>query len=745
MRVVAGRLVVACDVQSPSRRIPVNLFIDYDAAHGLQLDNRAAGALRIERSDGSSVPITIRFPEWSLTVPRREIGDQALFEDFTKYHSVELGENALVGSIGAEVLREWRIVFDLPRGVLELRPASTPPADDVTGPSDAGTIECALTTVNGLAWLPVRHADGAPGAMAIGTSRYDTTVDLSACATYRAPDGHLESLAVNGFDLTERVPLRPADVVQVHPDGVAGVIGLNLLEQIRLEIDPGAQRAWITPRRPAELATWEYDCFLALRDQDPEAIEAYLTAHPESRLGPEAAEALLTIRLEEEADGAVVSRALQWINDTAAEDLRATRLLDLMRELRNEGFDDEVIAAGKIAVASGRDDRYPNTVHEIHGMLGTMLLARDADRDAWRHLLSAAFGLPEDGPINLALGRYYERAGRHRRAFSRYLQAVIKPESAADALAGMERTQGELDEPFSLELIERMIAGKVQNFGAAGRYAPDPETRTSRVALVEFFTNANLGDATRGAIGGALGNQGLISHFEPTEAVFLSHHLPQPGPDALVTNHALTLAREFGVESPTVHLINGVHVGPGAARWRQAEGVYQACRDVIIGELATPTEYTLTCAATIDAGVITGTLTIEGPAFDGLLAQVIVAERGVIAPGKSEVVIHRHVARGSALGDDLGVPYAPEANDRQVLRFSCRLADLEAANRATLDELAAAGAGGASRFGLAINADEVTLVAYVRRDISGEVMQATSCTPAVATATAVAARREGTP
>ena len=56
-----------------------------------------------------------------------------------------------------------------------------------------------------------------------------------------------------------------------------------------------------------------------------------------------------------------------------------------------------------------------------------------------RHLLSAAFGLPEDGSINLDLGRFYEQQGRYRRAFSRYVQAVIRPESGAGGLEGLQR------------------------------------------------------------------------------------------------------------------------------------------------------------------------------------------------------------------------------------------------------------------------------------------------------------------
>ena len=69
-------------------------------------------------------------------------------------------------------------------------------------------------------------------------------------------------------------------------------------------------------------------------------------------------------------------------------------------------------------------DRYPDAVHQLHAQLGTILLDAGESREAWKHLLSAAFGLPEDGMVNLQLGRFYEQEGRYRRAFSRYVQGI---------------------------------------------------------------------------------------------------------------------------------------------------------------------------------------------------------------------------------------------------------------------------------------------------------------------------------
>ena len=85
--------------------------------------------------------------------------------------------------------------------------------------------------------------------------------------------------------------------------------------------------------------------------------------------------------------------------------------------------------AGELGIANGREDRYPDAVHKLHAHMGSIQLQQGARRDAWKHLLSAAFGLPEDGPLNLDLARCYEEDGRFSRAYSRYLQALLSPES----------------------------------------------------------------------------------------------------------------------------------------------------------------------------------------------------------------------------------------------------------------------------------------------------------------------------
>lgn len=721
VRLIEGRLVTACDVSGPRRRIPVNLFIEFDTTSGLQLHNQAAAPLGIESQDGSTRPITLHFEGFELEVPRRELGDQTMMEEFTKYHSTELGENALVGVIGAEVFDGWHVTFDIGGGWIQLEPER-----DATGEHPEpreGEHVVPITVENDLCWLPVRYEDGRQAAFAVGTARYDSILDGMEADSQGRPAGNIEQLSLDGVNLTDFVALRPEEVIQVHPDGVAGVMGVNLLSHIRLELDRKNRWARFEVRKEADFPEEDVEYFTALIDEDPEAVEAFLEEHPESRLAREAAETLLSFMLDQFAPQEDQLRAIGHIVATQKEDLKATRAHDLMIEMSDEGQPKLAIHAGQAGVEHGRDDRYPNAVHQIHGRLGALLLDEDDNDGAWKHLLSAAFGLPEDGPINLDLGRVYEAQGRYRRAFSRYVQAVIQPESGPEALLALERVQPLLgdEERFSVELIDRLIAGKVRNFGAATQFDTEKANLGGRITLVEFFTSAHLGDERAGAIGGALGNQGTLAHFEEAPVAFLTWHLPSPQPSALCVELGERRAAQLGA-GPNVHIIDGLYQAPGAARWRQAEGVYTAVRDRVTEALARESEYDVELSARHDEGEVIGTFEVFGPEWEGLTAHVVLAEKGVLFPGKSTVVVHRMVARGSLVGID-GVPLELE-EEEHIIEFRASLEDLRQENEAYLDQLEAEGRGATPKLSTSMDPGQLVVIAFVVDPDTGEVLQA---------------------
>jgi hypothetical protein len=357
---------------------------------------------------------------------RHELGPEEAFERFTKYHSKELGEDALVGAIGAECLKHFDVVFDLPQGQVSILPIGQL-ADQNISPSDR-LIITPITLQNDLVWLPVdltSRSGSLRRALAIGSSRYDTLLDRRLCQALQRPAGDVGPLRCDSIDFAPYVAFRPAKIVQVHADGVAGILGINLLQHFRIHIDRRSLLATLQSTGPPAFPKEDLAWFQAAATEDTQRVSQWLNQYGQSRLGREAAEFFLTLLLDEGAEQKQLGLAIQWVNDTMPEDLRATRLFDLMEELVNEGEESLGIAAGRMGLKSARADRYPESSYQLHGRLGELLLPTN-NREAWRHLLSAAFGLPEDGMINLNLGRCYEANGKKKRAFSRYIQALVK-------------------------------------------------------------------------------------------------------------------------------------------------------------------------------------------------------------------------------------------------------------------------------------------------------------------------------
>lgn len=725
VRVIEGKLVTSCDVSTRFRRLPVNLFIELESKAGLQLHNRAAGrgALDAERG-GVSHPITIHFPGLALTVPSRELGPEEIWEDFTKYHSVELGENALVGTIGAEVLAQHHLTLDIGAGYIEVAPPR--PEDAGPLPDEGGGSIVPMSSVSDVVWLAARDASDRPTSIGLGTARYDSLVERQWCEALGKPAGDVGALTVGDVDLSKYVAFRPDEIKYIHPDGADAFLGLGALLHLRIELDRVHRQARIVAAPPPPFPEADLAFFRALVLEERPPLVAYLEEHPESRLAGEAAERWLELCIEDDAPEEELAQSIAAVDRTTPKDLRTTLALERMKELVSQGLPEIAIAVADHGVEGGRDDRYPDAVHELHGLVGELLLDAGENRRAWRHLLSGAFGKPEDGRINLNLGRYYEGEGRLRRAFSRYVQAAIDPASGQEALLGLARVQEQLDgSPLSVDRVQRLLEGKVQNYTAATTYEPDLESATGRVVLVEWFTSAHH---DRGGLGGALGNEALLSHFPREHVAALNYHLPIPELVPLTNQLVEDRGIVYGIGEPGVTVINGRIRAPGAARTSDKEKLYQRLRDLVVAELARAPRQTLSLDARLEDGVVRGTLKIEGAWSQGVSAHVVLAERGVLFPGKNEVVVQRMVAR-AALTPAQGVAYERTADGRQEIAFEARLDDIREANEAYLDELEAAGRGTAVHFATAVDPEQVTLVAFLQHDFRREVLQAVQVEP----------------
>ena len=725
VRQVGGKMVARVELSTRFRRIPANLWIEFDRPISFELHNRAADPLGVDRGGGQ--PIRVHLLGDTMVIPGREHGDEEAMEEYTRLYSRELGEVSCVGSIGAKVFENYHVTFDLADGFITIESpreqTGVPPAET------DGTILTSVTLTNDLVWFPVRLASGGVRALALGTTHYDSRVDAELCETLDAPAGDIGSVLLKTLDLHQYIALRPEPLVQVHADGVLGVSGVNLLEHFRVEVDRVNRFIRFTETVPAEFPIADLAFFRARAEEEPEPLVEFLEKHGETRLAREAASILLELQIELDADPEDCRLAIEWIDKTRIEDLRTTEALATMKMLLESRRPDLAVIAGQVGVESGRKDRYPESVHKLHTQLGELLLAEDRADDAWEHLLSAAFGLPDDGKVKLLLGELYEKQGRWRRAQSQYIQAVIAPETGPQAISGLERLQEQMEgEPLSVDLVDRMIRGKVHNFSAATAYEPTPETETGRCVLVELFTNPHFG-RKRGeqwegfAIGGSMAMEGILSHFPRDRAVVLVHHINQPEPCALMTEIGSHASQLYGIEGPVTTVVNGTDFGPGAQRWREAEGVYEQNRTLVMDQLKNAPKVELALDATIaDDGTVAGAVRVTAAEPRRLRVQVMLAERGVLYPGKSVVVVNRMVARGSLLSSLDGKRLA-NTTDEQSFSFSRTLSEITAENVLFLERYEAAEGGDASRLSVAIDPRQVSVVAFVRDASSLEVLQ----------------------
>jgi hypothetical protein len=737
VKIIGGRLVANVEISTVYRRIPANLFIEFDNPCGLRLHDNIADSLKTEET----TQISIHFPEFAITVERREEGPEDDYAEFTRLYSNEINEEPLVGAIGAKILSRHHITFDLNEGRIELAvPDDTEEGDgaNAEAPPRQEELDVAITTTGDIVWLPIQLASGNVHAMAVSTTSYDSLIDREWCRRLGFPAGDVGPLNLGELDLGSFVAFRPSEMVYEHPDGAIGVMGLNLLKHLRLTIDRKNKTALCRVTVPPEFPEADRDFFKAMVAEDADQLEAFLEKYPKERLSPEAAQLLLAYRLDEDAGAEQIESAIRRLRVTWREDMVSTQALDLMRKLLAAGRQMPAVFAGELGIEGGRKDRYPNSVHQLHAALGGILLDHDKDKRAWRHLLSAAFGVPDDGPVNLNLGRFYEKQKRYNRALSRYVQAVIKVETGEKALEGLERVQRKMGstQSISVDTIGPLIAGKTYNYAAATRYRPKPGEETNRVSLVEFFTNAHFKKPGKeeGAIGAALGNEGVMTYFPRRKVAMLTYHLAHPKLelDSLVNELAQSAANFYGVP-PAVQLVNGIRSFPGQGHLSDAESIFHEGRNVIGASLKEKSDFMLELASSIEGDNITGVLKVRDlSAFGGakrwLTVQIVLAERGVLYPGKSKIVIQRMVARAALTGWLEGIRFLPESS-RMTIPFSRSLAAVIGENVNYLKKLEAAGAGTAQTFAAKMDPRQLTVVAYVRDEGSKKILQAIQVNP----------------
>jgi tetratricopeptide (TPR) repeat protein len=729
VRLVGNRLVVRCSISGPRMRTPAHLFLAPDAPCRLELHNGIVRALGVERQDGSTSPIGLHFPGATLTVERREHGDQDALDEFTKIHAGDLGENACVGTLGAEFLDDWRVTYDLAAGRVQLEPLSEP--GEAPPKAGNGSLLFSNGQVGGLNWLPVRLDDGTTRMLALGGGRFDSLVDEELCWDLGAYDGDVGPVRLGEWDLSEHIAWRPEPLDLVHPDGALGSLGLGFLEDFRVTVD--AAGGWIEVRRVAEpeFPVADRAFFAARADEEPEELLAFLEEHGESRLAREAAELCVQWFVDLGAEIAELEPAIELYLETRYDDVRVTEAIDLVRLLLQSGRKDAAVVAGELGLRNTRRDRYPESGHRLRVQVGELLLEIGENRRAWEHLMSAAFGLtdavgaPDRAKVDLLLGEYYEREGKYSRAMSRYVRAVTTPEAGEAAIERMRVLQPKMDEEaFSVDLVERLISGRIPALVAPDRFKPSAETDTGRCVLVEHFINPHLGrkqgEVWRAfTIGGVMGFQGIHTHYPRERVACLTYHIGYPQAVATMAECGIDKASAYGVGDQAI-IVDGRMGSVGASRSYEADKVYNGAKSNVESALRTPAEHTIDGEAELVDGRVRGWIEVLGSEPGAL--ELILAERGVLYPGIGEAVVHRYVARASLMGEGAGVPFAPQ-DGFQSYSFDADLEALEADHESFLKFYEFQNRTDATRLSARMDPQQLVLVAILRSNDGSGVLQ----------------------
>ena len=746
-KIVGQRIVVRCQLSSHATTLPAYLFLSYDRLCGVELHNQAANALEIEK-DGRRRPFKVGFPGLEIDIEAREHGDEEYLNDFTKLHAPELEEIGVVGTIGANALIDYHIVFDLQSGFLTISDAKAETDQPPTGPEEHYVRAYATSK---LVWIPVKLRGTQNRVVGIGGERYDSVIDEVLCEEYEAYGGNVGPVTVESgeksiADLSEIVPWCPEELPFAHEEGALGILGINFLKDFRVEIDRVNGWVGLTRTNESPFPTEERAYFEARATEEIEPLHEWLEQHVDSRLAGQAAEKLLVLHVDGGSSFEELEDAIGWVDKTRPQALRATRALDTMRLLMQARLPKAAVVAGRLGIQAGRLDRYPESVHRLHVRLGEVLLELDRNREAWEHLMSAAFGLNEAvgaadrARVNLLLGEYYERVERYKRAASRYVQAVITPEAGESAIEGLERVQEHLDEgEFSYELVDRLISGKVRNMVAPTKFAPDATTDTNRCVLVEHVTNPHIG-RKRGESwrafteGGSMVFQGILTHFPRDRVAMLAYHNGFPRPVG-ITNELAIRAGERTRQRPAF-IVNGRPAMQGALEYFDADKGYSQLRSIVMSGLAAETRHTIELRAELKGGKVLGEARVTGPTSDELQLELVLAEKGVLYPGLGATVVHRMVARAPLTIDIEGVAYEPMptqgedglpgAPEMQV-PFERSLAEIEQANRRFLDAYEEEHQLIATRLSVGMDARQLSVVAILRHRHTGMVVQAAQC------------------
>lgn len=733
---VDGRPIVRGTLKGPQGTIPVNYVLALELARPLVLHSDIARMM--ELAHGQQAAVTIG--DLQLAPLNLVTGDLTTMESLSKNFATELGNVSAVGYLGLPAFNYQVVELDLPAGVLRLRHASdvnhVPAGEASDVPAGAfrsayGTEIFLDFTQNGDAyWLSGKGPDGALN-IRLATGHAFSLIDRSVAARLGFPAGNLPELALRRLNLIEHIALRPENLGGDDPNGMAAVLGADLLNTFRLIIEPRRKQLRLLQVRPTQSPAAERAFYLIREKADADALEAWLGENASNRLAREAAFMLLNWRLKSDAPKLKkIQDALSSVAGALPRDRRAGELIRIADEFSsqaNENAPAWAEAALKLAEQYADSDANGRAMYDIQARRGFLALKRGDLLEARRQLLSAMFGIPRDPHVNLWMGELYERLGKPVRSWSRYVQALLEDGGLTEAQRGLDRLHHtpEFRKQFRSEDAVQLLGGRIPAFHPPQQphEAANSSTQSSG-QLIEFFTNVDAPETA----GAELALQGLAESAADEPVYVIQYHISTAdNADPLTTTFGEYRAAHYLVDTPPVAIFNGKSILE--ANETDPFEVFEEYRFTLDLMDWTRSAPRITGTARLENETLSVTLQPEIPTeMQNLRMHAIVCAPAVLMPGANGVFLHHAVARYSLTTID-GLEITSAALNQPLV--------LTANQTAVQDELATRVGQIEQSHGISfhmrptrVQFDDCFVIAFLQNDDTDEIMAATRITVA---------------
>jgi tetratricopeptide (TPR) repeat protein len=349
--------------------------------------------------------------------------------------------------------------------------------------------------------------------------------------------------------------------------------------------------------------------------------------------------------------------------------------------------------------------------------------------------------------VALALAETAEKKGDLKTAVSALGDAsMLAPMKAADRkrLEDLYRKTHN----GSLDGLEDELDAKYRTLNpapfAAVAYKPGAE-RTTRTVLAEMFTGSACGPC----VAADLGFDALLRRYGRQELALLVYHLHVPAPDPMTNPSTNARAKAYGINSTPSYFIDGGDKLSGGGDRSGARTFYQGNSTVIDKRLSIPVEGTVALKASMTDGVITASVNVD-PVKSGsadLRLHIALVENELSYTGENGVRFHPMVVRQLAGQDHNG--FAVTAGKPLSIDHRFDVAAVSRELQAYIDDFVknppARYAGDDISFSRpmhALDANKLSVVAFVQDDKTRQILQSSYVSVKPASAAAAAPKKE---